>query len=288
VRPSDVIAHRRTLIDRVGPYAESMWHTDHEWNSPADELRWILPAAAAYLVTKDMTTLAINAGRTMPNQHLQRDDLPSECGIIFYEAPIGRFPFADAEVDVIGAAWGIGGFIQARPEDSEDESTGPEGWDLTFVPLGFIPGTMTVFPMPQPVVWVIGDDPEVDPPRVDELGDDEASIGRTLLATWTLMQQTLSVSTPAHADRAESRRSARSGLPADLVIVHLRRLHHEDQPDSESAAVDWSHRWLVDGHWRNQWLPSRSCHRLQWINPYIKGPTNKPLILKERVSVWSR
>jgi hypothetical protein len=288
VRPSDVIAHRRTLIERVGPYDESMWNTGAAWNSPRDELRWILPTAAAYLVTKDMTALTLNASRTMPNQHLRRDDLPSDFGIIFYEAPIGRFPFADAEMEVIGAAWGVAGFVQSLPDDAEDEVSGPSDEDLTFVPLGFVPGATAVMPMPQPVIWVIGDDPELDPPRVDELGDDEASIGRTLLTTWTLMQQTISASTPAHADRAESRRSARGGLPADLVIIHLRRLHHEDQLGDEGVAVDWSHRWLVDGHWRNQWLPSRGCHRLQWINPHIKGPADKPLVLKERVSVWSR
>ena len=54
------------------------------------------------------------------------------------------------------------------------------------------------------------------------------------------------------------------------------------------GSVSWSHRWLVNGHWRNQWLPSRAAHRLQWIAGYVKGPASKPLVVKDRVTAWVR
>ncbi|MGA2669837.1 MAG: hypothetical protein ABSF21_00215 [Dehalococcoidia bacterium] len=45
----------------------------------------------------------------------------------------------------------------------------------------------------------------------------------------------------------------------------------------EHRDVDWQYRWLVRGHWRQQWYRSDNTHRAIWITPYIKGPENKPL-----------
>ena len=79
-------------------------------------------------------------------------------------------------------------------------------------------------------------------------------------------------------------------LPSEVVVVRLRRRSVDDEAGHDGADehVPWSHRWLVSGHWRNQWLPSRAAHRLQWISNHIKGPTNKPLIVKDRVTAWVR
>lgn len=50
---------------------------------------------------------------------------------------------------------------------------------------------------------------------------------------------------------------------------------------SKSAAknqhIEWSHKWLVCGHHRNQYYPSTQEHKLVWISPYVKGPEDKPL-----------
>ena len=42
--------------------------------------------------------------------------------------------------------------------------------------------------------------------------------------------------------------------------------------------MDWSCRWLVRGHWRQQ--PCGAGHaerRPTWILPHLKGPERKPL-----------
>jgi hypothetical protein len=128
------------------------------------------------------------------------------------------------------------------------------------------------------VQWTTGSIP------VNDFGDFAA----TLLATWTLMQQSLSVSQRIPVDRPERRRCARANLPQDVLIVRLRRHSLDDSREDVGDPVPWSHRWLVSGHWRNQWLPSRACHRLQWIAGYVKGPENKPLVVKDRVTAWVR
>jgi hypothetical protein len=60
-------------------------------------------------------------------------------------------------------------------------------------------------------------------------------------------------------------------------VIRLRR--PKAKPEGERT-VDWSHRWLVRGFWRNQWFPSLGIHRQLWISDYIKGPEDKPLRIK--------
>jgi hypothetical protein len=72
-----------------------------------------------------------------------------------------------------------------------------------------------------------------------------------------------------------------------LNVVTLRRPESNRSGDSESS-VEWSHRWLVNGHWRNQWYPSLETHRLIWVNPHVKGPPDKELVLKGRVHIWEK
>lgn len=49
------------------------------------------------------------------------------------------------------------------------------------------------------------------------------------------------------------------------------------------ARRDWSHRWLVSGHWRNQWYPSEGVHRPIWIDAFVKGPSDAPLLVRPTV-----
>ena len=108
---------------------------------------------------------------------------------------------------------------------------------------------------------------------------------------WTthlLMQQTLAWIESQHPPRALRRQGARRGLPASrITVVKLRKI--EKAPDKESGdMVAWTHRWLVNGHWRQHWYPSTSEHRPMWIAPHVKGPADKPFIAKDRVIAWVR
>lgn len=160
------------------------------------------------------------------------------------------------------------------------------GQQVMVYPLGRVQGVPCLVPVsriPPPygtIQWVTGSSPF----------NDDDDLCSKLLATWTLMQQALSVSQRIPVDRPERRRCARVGLPQDVLIVRLRRrsIDADEQEEPESSGVNWSHRWLVGGHWRNQWLPSRAAHRLQWIAGYVKGPAHKPLVVKDRVTAWVR
>jgi hypothetical protein len=277
MRPSDVIATRRIMLD----YLQSFWTRRVNQPDPDPHPEQMLealahashhlPESAAYLVTEDMAELAMRAAQTIPDS-VHFADLPAETGFVLYERPIASFPMYEAEpMPVTGAIWG--------PMTFQGGENG-----VALVPLGKSAGG-PVSALPLPIASWGGDSPNGPWPMFN----DYSGAAAVVHATWAIMQQTLTISVSAYADRAESRRSTRAGLPADLVIIHLRKRRTEDpNPADNTSVVDWSHRWLVSGHWRNQWLPSRSCHRPQWIDPYVKGPEDRPLILKERVHVWSR
>lgn len=79
----------------------------------------------------------------------------------------------------------------------------------------------------------------------------------------------------------------------DVTIVSLRRRHYVSDEEREAEAREYSHRWIVRGHMRNQAVGPRNAeggqrHERVYIAPYIKGPEDKPLVLKDRVQVWRR
>jgi hypothetical protein len=76
--------------------------------------------------------------------------------------------------------------------------------------------------------------------------------------------------------RQVRRASEREGreLP-DIRTIILRRKEAKAKADTDNN-IDWSCRWLVGGHWRNQWFPSTEEHKPVYIVPYVKGPDDKP------------
>lgn len=85
----------------------------------------------------------------------------------------------------------------------------------------------------------------------------------------------------SHADRKYNFRDHRSTvkqkLRPEICVITLRT--PEPQPvtvEQEARNIEWSHRWVVRGHSRNQYYPSTGEHRTIWIESYEKGPEDKP------------
>jgi hypothetical protein len=112
---------------------------------------------------------------------------------------------------------------------------------------------------------------------------------RFMYALWSLMAQPIAVPVTERPGRAFRRRWERTAPTAphdgDVRVVTLRRATHGGSGDGpeEDFGPEWSHRWIVRGHWRKQWYSSESVHRLIWISPFVKGPDDKPLVLKDTV-----
>jgi hypothetical protein len=124
--------------------------------------------------------------------------------------------------------------------------------------------------------------------------DTQIALERTILATWLLMGQTLTRSEIHTAPRPARRRIARDDPKLDPTVryIDLRRSSTEpgdtDTTEPHSATREYRHRWIVRGHWRNQYYPSRDDHRPIWIDPHFAGPEDKPLLGGERVNVLRR
>lgn len=126
----------------------------------------------------------------------------------------------------------------------------------------------------------------------DEVGKPTGAIWwwRILQSTFRLMQQRIAVKHFERPERQARHEAKRVGMRPDteVVVVRLRREKGEPaEPTGESA--NYSHRFIVGGHWRNQPYESLGIYRQIWIAPYVKGPKDKPLIVRpKRVYQWDR
>jgi hypothetical protein len=100
-----------------------------------------------------------------------------------------------------------------------------------------------------------------------------AVLGACLL----FLEQQFAVSERRAPDRLARRRFEKANIEyPELRVIRLRKAH-VDPAQKESGKVDWHVRWIVNGHWRQQWYASDQSHRPLWILPYLKGPADKPL-----------
>ena len=79
-------------------------------------------------------------------------------------------------------------------------------------------------------------------------------------------------------DRATRRRAGLRPEHVPLIrVVELRAKRASSLASSDHEPRDWSCRWMVRGHWRNQPYPKEDVVRPKWIAPYVKGPDEAPL-----------
>lgn len=109
-------------------------------------------------------------------------------------------------------------------------------------------------------------------------------LSRFILAGMVWIKQRVLTLEPGHIER--HRRKALNKLMlkpvSDVKVVCLRRVHPESG-DGKDRTIEWTRRWLVDGHWRNQRVgPGRQEMRLTYVHPYIKGPEDKPFVEPKR------
>lgn len=109
------------------------------------------------------------------------------------------------------------------------------------------------------------------------------AVFRWLLACWRLMQQSVTRLDDVEMPRQIRKLGRRAGLPSDYVtVIDLRSA--PSRGDGQSA-VEWSHRWLRRGHWRQQPYKEDGVwtRKTIWIHPTVCGPEGLPLVVKDHV-----
>lgn len=118
---------------------------------------------------------------------------------------------------------------------------------------------------------------------------------RWFAALCVLVNHRLSEQEMVYAARQTRRRAERAGVEAEAAVstvrlIRLRQARHEhpdDDEPGEGKRVEWTHRWMVGSHmaWR-RCGPKRTQRRLVFVAPYVKGPADRPLVIKDNVRVW--
>lgn len=282
----------------------------------AKALRAQLPAAELFYVNKEMVELSRHAAESLPDYRLSPQDLPSEIGLMVYAEPpvAGTSGINHEAITVVSWGPGAGGIALHRWAPVKDDWAVTAGGkhrplppapelDETLrsifepklkhaaMPPSFNPTHgyhwLGLTPMPYSAMdgW---------PERVSTGNSNpqaEVMLERTIVATWLLMGQSITHHEMFLPDRGTRRRLAREQPNAEPTIryIALRRAHTVSTTDTDqSHGRSYSHQWIVRGHWRRQWYPSRQDHRPVWISPHIAGPGDKPLLGGERVNVLRR
>lgn len=266
--------------------------------SPEELRKWAAQVAARemviarhgslFLISDEMTEVARAAALTLPSFVLEREDFPAENGLVIFHHPPATHRSKDGETaDLVAATWWWGqqdGKYGVAFQWYEDRDGGSLLPDIAPEKAALVRQyNRDLLPKLTPANWAL-----------IPFGEDFASalasspLLPTVVSTLLLMQQPLAAVERERSAPLDSRRARRAGMEdTGITVVRLRHLK-----TATGAAVvrpkEYRHRWIVRGHWRNQWLPSRGVHRPTWINPHVKGPEHAPIKVTEKVNVWSR
>lgn len=253
-----------------GDYALSL---DANYDGPPARSfpEFVLVSAPIY-VSEDFARLVDAAGKSYPRLPLDRDEVGEFTdGFAWFEhaltIPFNRFNeqhevVEHVPVEVRAFQWNRIRFGVGAPETRGVQLIAYSDPDA-HANFTMMPGARWVVLPYSPGVYPLGEVPTED-----------FMYARTL---WALLRQRVAVRTHVHLSRAQHRRALRDGVVPDVQVITLRRARTHTEATQEQS-VDWSHRWIVGGHWRSQWLPSARRHEPRWIAPYIKGPPDKPLV----------
>jgi hypothetical protein len=240
----------------------------------AADLQDLVDQADLYYVSASMTEVVCAAFASLETFTPERADFPSPTGLVMFDGSLPKpITFGDGCVVALrGMFWSM---RRDRPEvvifpigdDHDADIAGPVAYSymMRTVPFG---EALTI--------------KSADGRRLGH--DDLLSLLETALL---LMQQPMTASSVVQPDRAVRKRLQRQGQEAAAVrVIELRRPTSPEEPGDGTR--EYHHQWIVKGHWRQQWYPTRQVHRPVWIAPHVKGPEGAPMLGGEKVYAWKR
>lgn len=252
-----------------------------------EELRGTIGKAPTYYVSPMMCSVIEQNAEEIPNFELRSEDIPAESGFVYFGRPMNWAARDGSPVRIRALAWEV-----LRPMNFEDNK---QRVSITwFVHRDEIPDSIAADKNPKwktyTARWII------DTMTLWPVGWDWSQVGedaRAMLTFWLVTNQKIGVPRGLAPDR-RLRRQAERTLPnyGDIRVCYLRKRVPREQdaweyPDTDGGPK-YSHRFPVKGHWRNQWYPSEDRHKPIWIAPFIKGPDDAPLIIKDTINVVNR
>jgi hypothetical protein len=243
--------------------------------------------ADPYFVSSEMTDVIEAASAGFQPEPLLPTDFITTHGFVWYERPFLIPDRFDEPFLLRGFSWCpiLTGDVPSG--ELTDANATDRGMAVTIYAdhgqpsIGFAPAHLTP--------WWYG--MTFDGNEVDENEKPTGALWWWKIAQTTLrlMQQKIAHRQSERPDRPTRRNGQRCGFnEREVLVVRLRRESGDHEP-GEGDGANYSHRFIVGGHWRNQWYPKGRVHRQIWISPYVKGPDDKPLVVKpKRAFTWDR
>jgi len=268
-------------------------------------LHHALQRAEAFHVNTDMCALVQAASLQLDDDDVHDERLaPSLTGIVRLDVPLEVKDVHGSILKIHWIVWsgtvveqGVGLQVSAWNDDDDPDDTAiwqyrPEDerefvrrvvgrWNYTgsFVMLNgerIGPPTIAGTAIPEPMRRRFAERNET--PNLESV-----NVPRYLHALFLMLNQTIVRTSTHEPNSKERRRLKRMPIPGKVTVIELRRSEYPDREPGESH-VEWSHRWLVRGHWRWQRCgPGLSEKKRVWVHPYVKGPEDRPLVASQRI-----
>lgn len=251
-----------------------------------------LISASPVYITSEICDLIEFGERSFPELFtLKEEDVPVRRGFAMFEKAlwlphVGK-DFADGNISLKYVGWALARFKNERTGEIQS------GLWYTFYndnPLG-----SPAFGVYHSSGWFMGEhqDWSLDNPRRTKMGISPEMTRACILSTRYLMSFFRFISTKVIEERREPvlnksvRRRFKSGPLGRVPDIHVVRLREVERPKCEESSprqVNWSRRWPVDAHWHNYYYRTTGEHRPLWVDSYVKGPSDKPLIVPDKKS----
>lgn len=257
--------------------------------------RYTLPRAALWWVTDEMTTLVEHAAESLPETTLTNELLPDDDGlVVFAHSLVGTQSDDGSPITTDAILWSRGQQRSTGQPSVEIASYHflSAGAQIGNTLYGYHTNDADRWTPTGTATWLFGEDTEAT--LDDQVETSKASTSedrRWLAALWLLASQPLAAVETQRAYRQAAKRSKRRQVPSDVRLVDMRRAA-TPRPETHKSEGGrrWGHRTIVGGEsggfWRQQACgPRWSQRRPVWIEPYMAGPEDGPLVVKDVVKV---
>ncbi|RKW71787.1 hypothetical protein [Galactobacter caseinivorans] len=244
----------------------------------ADMERLALKRAKLFVLGSEATSNVMEASKTLAGGGFHLSDLPSESGMLALSSAI---PQTSQDSETRGFFGGIRviTWFTARGIDTSDSL-----W-LVMQGLDELPSGQESYAKVLPLVHNDEIAVKIEGQPIDLVSADGAprAIATVLLTAFLFMQQNELTTVKPTKVRVPHPKKPREQRTALVSVIDMRRYEPTPHTKSGDPRRTTDHRWVVSGHWRNQWYPSRNVHRPKWIPGHIKGPEGAPLRHVEKV-----
>jgi hypothetical protein len=235
-------------------------------------------------IVRAVTGMYQATGRADPV--LRASEMPSPAGFLYLDESVTLADFSGMQIATRAFSWGPQTF---SPEGcTRTKGVRVTSWaegDAAKLRNGELGSSASVFvPYGSPLRSGISDDPT-----------------RWLHCLWLFMDTEIAIETQERADRSTRRRAERAGLRrGDVTVIMLPYRHYESGGGHRD--VDWSCRWVVQGHDRHlgdyreagyevhhakppaRRAPCATCGiKTTHVRSYVKGPDGLPLKSADKV-----